>query len=205
MNLFTSQQAPAILALFVAVVGFYISTVIAEIRAQATITYRFETADDGSATLRLENVSLTQIVQSARFEIACTDGRAECLAPDANGDFASLRREPPVSPSNTQVEAAAEQAQLSATLVPGAAITLAVQKADSAGGTPLEFYYTASRTAPEAILLLDADSLTARFVDSYFDLMLVGFLAAAAGLAVLILVPPLRLVLAKQTPPPPDS
>ncbi|MDD9733860.1 hypothetical protein PVW46_28480 [Mameliella sp. AT18] len=201
MNLFTSQQAPAILAVILSVIGFYISTVVAEIRSQPVVTYRFSQSADGTAELRLKNVSLAQVVADARFEIACTDGREDCLMAQPSGGYAVLDRTPPVSPTNVTLEASPREAAIRANLVPGAVVALAVRQAPTANAVPLEFYYTASKTAPEALLLFDARSLTALFVDNYFTLMLVVFLVAAAALTLVIVVPPLVALRTRKTGP----
>ncbi|WP_305968261.1 MULTISPECIES: hypothetical protein [unclassified Mameliella] len=201
MNLFTSQQAPAILAVILSVIGFYISTVIAEIRSQPVVTYHFGQSTDGTAKLRLKNVSLAQVVADARFEIACTDGREDCLMAHPSGTFAVIDRTPPVSPTNVTLEASPREATIRANLVPGAVVALSVRQTPAAKGVPLEFYYTASKTAPEALLLFDARSLTALFVDNYFTLMLVVFLVAAAALTLVIVVPPLVALRARQPAP----
>lgn len=201
MNLFTSQQAPAILAVILSVIGFYISTVVAEIRSQPVVTYRFSHSAVGAAQLRLKNVSLAQVVADARFEIACTDGREDCLMAQPSGGYAVLDRTPPVSPTNVTLEAGPREAAIRANLVPGAVVALAVRQARTANAVPLEFYYTASKTAPEALLLFDARSLTALFVDNYFTLMLVVFLVAAAALTLVIVVPPLVALRTRRTGP----
>ncbi|MFC0159772.1 hypothetical protein CDZ97_05475 [Mameliella alba] len=201
MNLFTSQQAPAILAVILSVIGFYISTVVAEIRSQPVVTYRFSQSADGTAELRLKNVSLAQVVADARFEIACTDGREDCLMAQPSGGYALLDRTPPVSPTNVTLEAGPREVAIRANLVPGAVVALAVRQAPTANAVPLEFYYTASKTAPEALLLFDSRSLTALFVDNYFTLMLVVFLVAAAALTLVIVVPPLVALRTRKTGP----
>ncbi|WP_425098267.1 hypothetical protein [Tropicibacter sp. S64] len=184
MNLFTDSKTPAILTIFLAVVGFYISTVVKEIRALPVLTYAFETTDAG-ATLTLKNVSLASLVPDTRFEIACVDQRAECLA-DLGGSFHQLGRVAPVSPANTLGSSDASGAVLRATLVPGAIVTLTVK---AAGNMPLEFFYTAAKDDPQAVLLLDAHSPTALFVDNYFDIMVMAFVLALIGLASVILYP----------------
>ncbi|MFZ7089780.1 hypothetical protein [Primorskyibacter sp. 2E233] len=187
MNLFTDSKTPAILTIFIAVVGFYISTVVTEIRGQSVLTYRFATGSDGAATLRLKNVSLSSLVPLTRFEIACSDQRAECLSEMPGGAFHALGRVPPVSPANTEGVSDAAGAVLVATLVPGAIVEITVQAATP--GTDLEFFYTASRDNPEPLLLLDAGSPTALFVDNYFDIMVLAFVIALAGLVIVILYP----------------
>ncbi|KUF11434.1 hypothetical protein [Pseudoponticoccus marisrubri] len=193
MNLFTSEKASAVLAIFLAVVGFYVTSVVEEIRSQPVVTYRFDRAPDGSAELRLENISLASLVEDSRFEIACVDLRPDCLRPqDGDADrFHKLTREPPVSPSNTSVDSTASGVALSATLVPGAVVRLTTQRSDAAleDDTTLEFYYTAAPNDPKSLLLIDGYTATAVFVGSYFHIMILAFGVALFGLVVVIVVP----------------
>lgn len=203
MNLFTSDKAPAILVVLLSVVGFYVSTVVTEIRGQAAVTYDFTTDRDGSASLRLKNVALATTVENARFEMACLSQRPDCLDPmsDRDGDFHRLTRLPPVSPNNIDVVSSARGAVLSATLLPGAVIEITVQRSGRAisDKDELVFFYNANEDAPQVLLLLKSAMLTSLLIDKYFDVMVLAFMAALVGLVVVIFLPFFRKPTAIQT------
>lgn len=96
-----------------------------------------------------------------------------------------------MSPSAIEVTALPVTTQITATLVPGARITITVKgsKAVVRRGHRLEFHYTPDRGAPEPVLLLARNSLTALFVAYYLHIMIVAFFSAAAGLAIIVLWP----------------
>lgn len=201
MNLFTTDKSPAILAIFVAVIGFYISTVAEQIRSQATVTYDVQNLSGGRMMLRLENVSREKIVNKAAFEFSCNPITSDCFTRMPTKDGAErlyiLNRSQPVSPSDVVVSKSGFALKITATMVPGAVITLQVKRSDQAikREIPIEFYYTPDVNEPEAVLLLDRNSLTAQFVASYLEIMILAFLLASAGLAIIVLLPGiLRLI-----------
>lgn len=195
MNLLTAEKFPAVLALFVTIVGFYVSTVAEQIRSQAAVSYLLTQRPSGVTTLQLKNISREQVVRKAIFQLSCLPLVPDCLAfidehPE-NPKYYVIDRAPPVAPSNARVRSNSMTARLEATLVPGAVVSLSVRLSETAldKGIEVEFYYTPDRNAPEAILLLGARSLTARFVDGYLNVMIAAFFFSGIGLIIMLAFP----------------
>ena len=69
---------PAV-ALFTAIIGFYVTTVVEEIRSGTAIVYNV-TREDDAFVLTLRNVSRERIARDLRVGMQCAKGDALCFA-----------------------------------------------------------------------------------------------------------------------------
>jgi hypothetical protein len=77
-----------ILAIFTTLVGFYITSVVEELRAGYTAIYSFErNVKDGTVLFHLDNISRAKRIDAANFRIRCTDqDQQDCFGLISHGD-----------------------------------------------------------------------------------------------------------------------
>lgn len=85
-----------VLAIFTAMVGFYVTSVVEELRSGYTAIYSFE-RDWKSKTIlfHLDNVSRTKRIDKANILIRCRDQRSDCFTPLNDEDYAVQTITPP--------------------------------------------------------------------------------------------------------------
>lgn len=93
----------SILAIFTAMVGFYVTSVVEELRSGHTAIYSFE-RDRKTQTIlfHLENISRAKRIEEANILIRCKDQRMRCFKPiaEADGSTVSQYARPEVTPPN---------------------------------------------------------------------------------------------------------
>jgi hypothetical protein len=80
--MFNPSLFTAILGIFSAVLGFYITHVVEELRSGYTAIYEFETNENSDEVLfHLDNISRSKRIEAASFVIKCKDQRENCFKP----------------------------------------------------------------------------------------------------------------------------
>ncbi len=193
--MFPSQFTSAIIAVFTAIIGFYVTTVIEEIRSGSAVIYSVE-KKHGEAVLFLKNASRDGALQDLHVGMSCADFSEQrtCFPTPPTEREVSITKFAPVAGEVAAPNSTPLSLEFRATLVAGASIKVTVA-ANSENSSDLLFVYfpqtKVSSSTNHDITLVDAiigalqrpstdeetpvflrrGSITALFVEYYFSIM----------------------------------
>ncbi|MDU8913346.1 hypothetical protein [Aestuariicoccus sp. MJ-SS9] len=211
--MFPVQFASALIAIFTAIIGFYVTTVVEEIRSGVAIVYSLERSQQTSR-LKLYNASRTATVTNLKVAMKCVedDQSGDCFVVDENGLVnVSPRFFAPIAAGldRSSIFADASAIQAVVALSPGARIELSVasnpanksgllfvnfpataptQNADQSGAPETGLHAIAEalrapKSAQRTPVFLSGSSITGRMVEHYFTTVAWAMVAASILLA----------------------
>ena len=81
-RIFEAKLLAYVIAAFTGLAGFYITTVVEEVRTRKSAIYSFEKADMPSVYyFHLENISREKSIHEGEYYLMCEDGKADCFLP----------------------------------------------------------------------------------------------------------------------------
>ncbi len=180
MNLFKDNSAPWILVVLVAVIGFYVTHVVEELRAGRTLVYRFD--DDGDrVTLTLWNASRERVLSNLDLQITCAD--PPCFAGDDERGFYRMRITAPFAVQDIDTDPPGNEiVPFRVTLLPAARFQLVLVPDAFARERFLLFY--APQGTPKPLLILPSWSLSGFMALNYFRILSGALLAAVLVLLI---------------------
>lgn len=197
--MFPVQFTSAVIAIFTAIIGFYVTTVVEEIRSGTAVIYDVE-RHDRRAVVFLKNASREATVRNLHVGVSCSDFSKQTCFPVAPSEREiSITRFAPISGNATAPRTTPVTLEFRATLVAGAEVQVTIPS-NSENKSDLLFVYfpnfsepVASDTEPTLIetirdalknpsppqetpVFLERGSLTALFVEYYFSFMALAML-----------------------------
>jgi len=210
-SMFPVQFASALIAVLTAVAGYYVTSVIEEIRSGPAVVYEIK-RESGLAVLSLENVSRDTSIQNLHVGLTCQqDEDSLCFATPITEDGLETTRFAPIAGTLTARQINPKAFEVMVSLVPGAKIQASIPE-NRANESELIFvhfpsppslppkrgqkdslttalidYLQPPPPAPATPIFLKHSSITALFVKYYFNVMAVSVAISALLLVVLFL------------------
>lgn len=204
----TVKYISTVVGIFTAIIGFYVTTVVEEIRSGVAVVYSVERSD-GRAVLTVKNVSRVKPLSGAMVGLVCADFKP-CFS-DENPEDVERKRFQPVAGFVRDIVLDKRALAFRLDLVPGAKIEVSLS-ADESNTSDLIFQFlpappsgapatseptlidavkaalTPRSPRPETPVFISGGTVTAWVVEAYFGVMasvmvisavlLVGFMLA---------------------------
>lgn len=199
----SSKFAPTIIAIFTAIIGFYVTTVVEEIRSGSAIVYDVQRGES-DIKLTLRNVSRSSTVKDLEIGLICKDRKIFCFHKDV--DNPDITYFAPVTGTVKTTQKNEYVLELKTTLVPGAAVLISQKSNASNLSEPLFVYFPFTKakpvswidrleglfspvsSAPAPPVFLKQGEITTWLVENYFATMTLAMSVSVLLLVVIIVV-----------------
>lgn len=200
--MFSAQFVSTVAAMFVAVIGFYVTTVVEELRSGEVIVYEakrspaFSSHGNQTIVFSLANVSRDKTVSDLKIGMRCKSGDISCFLDETyNEEYFA-----PIKGKIENVITDIQTTVFSVSLLPGARVALERQANSKNQSDLIVVYFPTSpanerqgqsllqaiglvakpATPPDATpVLLKRHSVTALFVEHYFTVVAIAMLLSA--------------------------
>jgi hypothetical protein len=167
MNLFKATSAPWLLTAIVAIIAFFMTGLVEELRSGRTLVYRLD--DDGATmTATLWNVSRTHVLRDLDIQLTCD--APPCFRKGPAGRYDLPQVTPPIATPDLRARIADEETVgFELTLLPGARLDITLFPVAPQTGNFRLFYVPG--TVPQPLVILQSWSITGWTALNYFRIL----------------------------------
>ena len=201
MNSLSTDKVPALLTLLVAIIGFFITDIMEEIRSGRPLLYDFSQSTDGTkssnenedrkTTLSLENASRDRSIVALEAMLFCDEAQSNCLR-KIDGKFFTTPfhgfqegDKVYIQPSFSEKSSSESEVYGELSLAPGGKIEIDFYP-NKGMFDSLAFLINPETEQP--VLLIPKRSIQGRFLRYYIEMMTLVFLLSVFLLILIILI-----------------